>query len=198
MHKEATTRQHGSRGLICALILAFLPGCSTPIGTDKASSRQVYSQMEENALITGQPSASTVSLLRRLDLLPLATHQPDEAVRRLHEKALETNERDLLFALAEMSYVAAERIRRSVKSWDLRDERDYYLGRLFTRTCSSSAKDKRRDSARFDRRSRAACDFYNFGAGPCPYQPTEAPMRSFTWKTVGAGCRRERSICGWT
>ena len=90
--------------------------------------RQAYAQVEANALRTGKPSAATVAILHRYDLDRLAARQPDEAVRQLHQKALATGDRDLLFALAELSYVAGDHIRRSVKPWDPRDARDYYLG----------------------------------------------------------------------
>jgi hypothetical protein len=69
-----------------------------------------------------------VSLLHRFDLDRLALQHPDEAVRQLHQKALATGERAILFALAELSYVAGVHVNRSLKAWDPRDARDYYLG----------------------------------------------------------------------
>ena len=42
--------------------------------------------------------------------------------------ALKTGARIPLFALAELSYVAGDHIRHSIKPWDPRDPRDYYLG----------------------------------------------------------------------
>jgi hypothetical protein len=44
--------------------------------------------VEANALRTGKPSATTVSWWHRYDLDLLAARQPEEAVRQLHEKAL--------------------------------------------------------------------------------------------------------------
>jgi len=71
----------------------------------------------------------------------------------------------LLFALAELSYVAGEHIRGSLKPWDPRDARDYYLGSavyayLFLFEDGNSAK-----PGAFDRRFRNACDLYNYGLG---------------------------------
>ena len=109
-------------------LVLLLAGCAAPIGADRVTTRQAYAQVEANALRTGKPSAATVAILHRYDLDRLAAQQPDEAVRQLHQKALATGERDLLFALAELSYVAGDHIRRSVKPWDPRDARDYYLG----------------------------------------------------------------------
>jgi hypothetical protein len=56
--------------------------------------------VEANALNSGKPSAETVSLLHRYDLDRLAAGQPDEVARQLHQKALATGERNLLFARA--------------------------------------------------------------------------------------------------
>ena len=89
-------------------LLLLLAGCVAPIGADRVTTRQAYAQVEANALRTGKPSAATVAILHRYDLDRLAARQPDEAVRQLHQKALATGERDLLFALAELSYVAGD------------------------------------------------------------------------------------------
>ncbi len=147
------------------LATLWLAGCAAPVGTDRVTTRQAYAQVEANALSTGKPSAETAAILHRYNLDLLATRQPDEAVRQLHGKALETDERNLLFALAELSYVAGDQIRRSVKPWDPRDPRDYYLGSavyawlyLF-----GDSKDPKPDP--FDRRYRMACDFYNYSLG---------------------------------
>jgi len=122
-------------GLVVALAVLLLAGCVAPIGADHVTTRQAYAQMEANALRTGKPSAQTVAILHRYDLDRLAARQPDEAVRQLHHKALAIGDRDMLFALAEMSYVAGERIRHSVTPWDPRDARDYYLGSAVYPAC---------------------------------------------------------------
>jgi pimeloyl-ACP methyl ester carboxylesterase len=153
-------------GNISALLaMGLLVGCVAPIGADRVSTRQAYAQVEVNALRDGKPSAATVSIMHKYDLGRLASGQPDEAVQRLHQKALATGDRDLLFALAELSYVAGDHIRRSVKPWDRRDARDYYLGSavyawLFL---FDQGKDARPDF--LDPRLRQACDFYNYGLG---------------------------------
>lgn len=151
--------------LTITLLGLLLAGCKAPMGADRATPRQVYEQVEANALGAGRPSADTVSLLHRYDLDALAAAQPVEVVRRLHAKALATGERDLLFALAEVSYVAGEKLRHSVKPWERLDARDYYLGSavyaylyLF-----GEGGDSKPDA--FDRRFRIACDLYNYGLG---------------------------------
>jgi pimeloyl-ACP methyl ester carboxylesterase len=150
-------------GSVLAILL--LGGCVAPIGADRVSTKQAYAQVEANALGTGKPSATTVAMLHRYGLDRLAADQPGEAVRQLHQKAVATGERDMLFALAELSYAAGDRIRHEVKPWDSHDRRDYYLGAavyswlyLF-----GDAKDPKPDA--FDRRFRQACDLYNYSLG---------------------------------
>jgi pimeloyl-ACP methyl ester carboxylesterase len=147
--------------------LAALPftSCVAPISADRVGTQQAYSQVDENALRTGKPSANTVSILHRYDLDLLADHQPEKAVRQLHARALATGERDLLFALSELSYATGERIRRSVKPWDPNDARDYYLGSAVYAWLFLFGEGNDAPPSPFDRRFREACDFYNYSLG---------------------------------
>ncbi|MHC1767276.1 MAG: esterase/lipase family protein [Verrucomicrobiia bacterium] len=159
------TRWGTAASLALALSAGLLSGCVAPIGADRVSTAQAYAQVEANALRTGKPSAHTVAALHRYELDRLAERQPDEAVRQLHQQALVSGERDLLFALAEMSYVAAGQIRRSVKAWEPRDARDYYLGSAIYAWLFLFGDAKEAPPGAFDRRFREACDFYNYGLG---------------------------------
>lgn len=150
--------------LSVCLLMAFC-GCLSPMGVKQVSTREAYDQVDANALHTGKPSADTVSILHRFDLDALAEQEPDEAVRQLHEKARITGERDALFALAEMSHVAAVRISRSVKPWEKRDPRDFYLGAAVYSWLFLLGEGKEPPPGPFDRRYRVACDFYNYGLG---------------------------------
>jgi pimeloyl-ACP methyl ester carboxylesterase len=152
-------------GPFVALAASLLAGCVAPISADRVSTRQAYAQVEASALRTGKPSANTVSILHRYDLDLLAEAQPEEAVRQLHQKAVATGERDLLFALSELSFAAGERINRSVKPWDPRDARDYYLGSAIYAWLFLFDNGKDPLPSPFDRRFREACDFYNHSLG---------------------------------
>lgn len=151
--------------LITLALGLALTGCVAPIGADRVSTRQAYAQVDANALRTGKPSATTVAILHRYDLDRLASRQPDEAVRQLHQRALKTGERDLLFALAETCFVAGEHIRRSVKPGDPRDARDYYLGAAVYAWLFLFGEAQEPPPDPLDRRLREACDFYNYGLG---------------------------------
>ncbi|NJN05247.1 MAG: hypothetical protein HC814_00925 [Rhodobacteraceae bacterium] len=150
-------------GLALAAIL--IAGCASPIGADRVTTRQAYDQVDASALGTGKPSAKTKEVLHRYSLDQLVVRHPDEAVRQLHEKAVATGERDLLFALAEISYVAGDHIRRSVKPWDQRDARDYYLGSAVYAYLFLFGDGKDPKPSPYDRRFRGACDLYNYTLG---------------------------------
>lgn len=150
--------------VLLALALAA-GGCLAPIRADRVTTRQAYAQVEANALRTGKSSAETTSILHRLDLADLAEDHPDLAVQRLHPRAAATGERNLLFALAELSFTAAEHIRRSPKARDPRDARDYYLGSAVYAWLFLFGEANTPAPGAFDRRFRDACDFYNQGLG---------------------------------
>jgi len=161
----ASAASVGFAGLGLALAVVMLAGCAAPIGADRVTTGQAFAQIDANALRTGRPSPNTLAILHRYNLDRLAARQPDEAVRQLHQKALATGERNVLFALAEMSYVAGDQIRRSVKPWDPRDARDYYLGSAVYAWLFLFGKGEDAPPSAFDRRFREACDLYNYALG---------------------------------
>ncbi len=157
---------------IAPLILALV-GCTAPIGAKRSPTRAVYAQMEGSALSSGELSADTHSLLHRYDLDEVYERSPEEAVHQLHAKAVATGERDILFALAEVSFLAAEDIRRSVKPWDARDARDHYLGAAVYAYLFLFGNQDNHPPTGFDRRFRMGCDFYNYGLGLGLAKPKE-------------------------
>ncbi len=151
--------------LAAAVATVLCTSCTAPIGADRVTARQAYAQVDSNALRSGKPSADTVAILHRYDLDRLAVSHADEAVRQLHQRALATGERDLLFALSELSYVAGDQIKRSLKPWEPRDARDYYLGSAIYAWLFLFGEAKGASPTAFDRRFREACDLYNYGLG---------------------------------
>ena len=146
-------------------LVLLLAGCAAPIGAERVTTRQAYAQVEANALRNGKPSAPTGAILHRYDLDRLAARHPDEAVRQLHQKALATGDRDLLFALAELSYAAADQIRRSITPWDRRDARDFYLGSAVYAWLFLFGDGQEAPPGFLDPRLREAFDFYNYSLG---------------------------------
>lgn len=96
-------------GAWLALVLA---ACSTPVGVERAHPREVHRELTANALNSGQPSAPTRELLTRLDLLAAFDRDPDGTIATLHEGLAPAGDLDRLFALAELSFLAARDGRR--------------------------------------------------------------------------------------
>jgi len=149
----------------CGLALLLGTGCMAPIGARQAPQAVTYRQLHVNALDHREPTPHTRTILRRYDQQEVFERSPDEALRLIHQKAVASGDRDEIFALAELNYLMAERIRRSVKPWESRDARDYYLASaayayffLF-----GDALQPRPDG--FDLRFRLACGLYNNGLG---------------------------------
>ena len=152
------------RGALLVL-LAALAGCKAPIGADRVPTRAAYAQVEANALSAGRPSSSTESILHRYDVDAIFHEDPEKAVTELHFRAVANNERDLLYALAEVSFTAAEAVEKSVKPWDTRDARDYYLATAVYAWLFLFGEADTPTPSPFDRRFRSACDLYNHGLG---------------------------------
>ena len=142
-----------------------LSGCLNPIGADKTTPARAYRQTRDNAISHSKISAATVSVLHRFEQNGHFDSSPDATLQLIHQKAVDSHERNLLFALSELNYLAGERLRHNVKPWEPRDARDYYLASavyawffLFSDTAEPKLSP-------FDQRFRSASDFYNYGLG---------------------------------
>jgi pimeloyl-ACP methyl ester carboxylesterase len=156
--------------LSSALILALFAaaGCksvTTPIGVDPATPRIVYRQTHSNPVGHGQTSRETREILHRFEQTDDFGQTPDATLGFLRRKVVETRERGILFALAELSYLEGERVRHSVKPWEQRDARDYYLASAVYAWLFLLGDAAQPPPDAFDLRFRAACDIYNFGLG---------------------------------
>lgn len=146
---------------LLALVVWLLAGCTAPIGANRVPPRSSYAQSEANILRSGEFSAYTLVAVHRYGFGELAARHPDQAVRAIHQKAVASGERDLLFALAELSYAAGDEIRASLKPWEPRDARDFYLGSAVYAWLYLFGDSKQSPPGPFDRRFRDACDLYN-------------------------------------
>ena len=146
-------------------LLVLQNGCVDPIGAEKAPPHAVYRQVQGSAVDAGRASLPTQLVLQRYNLTESLAKAPDQALQRIHQKALETRERSLLFALSELSYLAAERLRHNVKPWETRDPRDYYLASAVYAWFFLFSDCADPPPGPFDNRFHAACDLYNFGLG---------------------------------
>jgi pimeloyl-ACP methyl ester carboxylesterase len=153
-----------------ALILALFAtaGCksiTTPIGVDPATPRTVYRQTHNNPVGYGGTSRETQAILHRFEQTEEFGETPDAALAFLHQKAVETRERGLLFALSELSYLEGERLQRSVKPWVGRNAQGYYLASAVYAWLFLLGDAAGPPPNAFDQRFGTACDLYNFGLG---------------------------------
>lgn len=101
-----------SRNKICTasalllLCLFLLCGCVTPIGVNAVSPRVSYNDAYANPLNAGVLSDQAKFVLNRHFLLDTYAGDPAAAIAALHDKALHDDRRDILYALAEASYLS--------------------------------------------------------------------------------------------
>jgi pimeloyl-ACP methyl ester carboxylesterase len=149
-----------------ALVVLGAVGCDTPIGADRTTSRQAYRQIHDNVVSHAVPSRDTRVVLHRFEQEEVFEKSPETTLRLLHEQAVLRKERGMLFALAELNYLAGERLRRNmVKPWDARDPRDFYLASAVYAWWFLFGDSPAPPPLSFDERFRTACDVYNRGLG---------------------------------
>jgi len=93
-----------------ALGLALLAsGCSNPVGVRQVDIQTAYSQHTVNALSAKEPSESSKMVLRRHGLLDRFEREPAAVLAELHSGLKPTGDEDQLFALADLSFLHADR-----------------------------------------------------------------------------------------
>jgi pimeloyl-ACP methyl ester carboxylesterase len=144
-------------------LVILASGCKAPIGADKAPPREVFQQVHGNALANDQMSAETRAILHRFNQDQPFEETPDATIRLLHQKAVATGDRGMLYALSELNYIEGERVRRDVQPWQPRDARDYYLASAVYAWFFIFNNATNQTPEAYDDRFRAACNFYNSG-----------------------------------
>jgi pimeloyl-ACP methyl ester carboxylesterase len=147
-------------------LLLLATGCTTAtMGANRAAPRVVFQQVHGNMLSSGEPSSETRAVLHRFDQEKQFKNAPDETLKLLHRKAVESGEHELLYALSELNFIEGERLRRTIKPWEPRDARDYYLASAVYAWFFLLGDANSQLPPGFDDRFRAACNFYNAGLG---------------------------------
>jgi pimeloyl-ACP methyl ester carboxylesterase len=148
--------------VLAILGLLFLAGCTVPIGANQTSVRMVYKHASANAL-SGDISVRSQLILQRYDLAEKFDDDPAEALKQLHEKARTDNRRDLLYALAELTYLYADQLDRSPKAWEPKKARDYFLAASIYAYLYILGPAREAAPTSFERGFRTVCDLYNAG-----------------------------------
>jgi len=145
------------------LCVTFVAGCATPIGVNVVSPRQSYQDAYANPLNAGVLSDQAKSVLYRYDLLKKFDKEPAATLTELQQKALHDDRGDILYTLAEGSYLYGSQL---VDSYQVEEQKlapDYFLLSALYSWYFVSGERASQSLSIFDHRSRNAVDMYNFG-----------------------------------
>jgi pimeloyl-ACP methyl ester carboxylesterase len=160
-----------------------LSGCATPIGVNAVSPRDSYNDAYANPLNAGVLSDQAKFVLNRHFLLDRYVSDPAAAIAALHDKALHDGRRDILYALAEASYLYGSKLAKESelppnreadeqKVWPYGSRlaveqkklsTDYFLMAAIYAYNFALEESKGQLLSRFDTRARNAVDIYNYG-----------------------------------
>jgi len=146
--------------LIC---LAFLSGCATPVGVNRVSPQEAYQDAYANPLSAGRLSDQARYVLNRYGLLQGFDSEPAKTIALLHEKALRDDRGDILYTLAEASYLYGSQLVGSYDEQERKLAADYFLLSALYSFYFVNVERSRQRLNIFDHRARAAVDMYNFG-----------------------------------
>jgi pimeloyl-ACP methyl ester carboxylesterase len=144
------------------MLLLLMAGCATPIGTRDVGLQMTYKEINVTALSEDTYSDASANVLHRFFLVDLFKKEPDKAIEILHQKACEDERYDILYALAELTYLTANNIRKSSSVSGIERSRPYYLASaVYAYFYLLGERDDALPRNPYDRRYRVACDLYN-------------------------------------
>lgn len=131
--------------------LAIVAGCATsPIGVKRMNPDKVSRALTANALTENVPSIDSTNVLHRRGLYAEFQKKPATTLARLHRIALAEDDNDTWFALAELSFLYADRTR---------DRRYSVMAAIYAWSYLFGGE----PPDPFDPRLRVASDLYNRG-----------------------------------
>jgi pimeloyl-ACP methyl ester carboxylesterase len=149
--------------VVLLVSMLLLNGCATPVGVSLVTPREAYQDTHANPLSAGVASDQAKYVLNRYGLLEKFGKDPAAVITELHEKALHDDRRDILYALAEVSYLYAGQLANSSHLEDQGLAPDYFLLSAIYAYFFVLEERPEPHPTVFDRRSRNALDLYNFG-----------------------------------
>ncbi len=121
MVRRVSGRSCGPWFLITVLAVS---GCTTiPVGVKRADPRTVQRHLTASALSGPVPSMPSTVALNRLNLADSFDDDPEKALADLRSLALATKENKLYYALAELSFLHAEKTKNARGIWPRRSTR---------------------------------------------------------------------------
>ena len=130
-----------------------ISGCATPVGVHHLTPEQGYQSLTVNVLSGGSLSAETTQILNRFGLTEEFKDNPEEVIATLHKGLPTANEKDRVFALAELSFLHASK----------GGSKSYYLAAAIYAYDFLFPEEKASAFDPFDPRVRIAAELYNQG-----------------------------------
>lgn len=143
------------------ILLVFLAGCTTPIGTREMGVRRTYQQINVTAIKEDTYSDASANVLQRFFLEDRFKKDPDKVIELLHKKACEDERRDLLYALSELTYLTANNVRKGLRPAAMERAKSHYLASAVYAYFFLLGEQGKGPLSPYDRRFRVACDLYN-------------------------------------
>ncbi len=150
---------------VCLILIAVscivLWGCGTKIGTKQVGFESAYNTINKNALQGKGFSTTSRKVLLRYNLESSYKETPKETLDLLLDKTRDDNRRDLLFAMAELSYhTAGGPVEDSTAGFEI-ESRQYYLNAAVFAYFYLFEPQRDVPVDPYDRNFRWACDIYN-------------------------------------
>jgi pimeloyl-ACP methyl ester carboxylesterase len=136
-----------------AIISLFASACATPVGVKHVDEETAYRTLDASILSSGEPSAYSTQLLESKALVRRYRNDPEAVLAELYSGLGKPDERDRLFALAELSFAHAE----------AKDDRPYYLSSAVFAYAFLFPQNPTDAPRAYDPRLRLAVDLYNQG-----------------------------------
>ena len=171
---NTTQTSHLSFYPISLLLIVLLSGCAPPIGISKVTPVESYQIATTTPLSqVGTLSNKAKSVLHRYNLLEVYDSNAQQALLDLHKIALTDDRRDVLFALAEISYAYGESLSPdNSEGVSGQNARDVYLQSAVYAYLYLLGDSKDPAPSPYDSRFREACEIYNRALG-LAFQQTE-------------------------
>ena len=174
---------------LLVLLILIVSGCTGAIGTKNVGYRKAYEQINTNALLNKQYSATSKNVLQRYNMGGFFREDPLQCLNELQKKIRTDNRRDLIFALAELNYFTARHTLRYLDDTPRPESRQYYLNAAIYAYFYLFDKTRNKPADPFDRRFRLACDIYNISVALAMSNPEgdlvlEAGTRRLPFGTI--------------
>jgi pimeloyl-ACP methyl ester carboxylesterase len=141
------------RAIALAIITLLASGCASPVGVSRLNEQAAHRQINSNVLSANKPSAYSTQILERTALSHRYQKEPEAVLAELNSGLGKADERDRLFALAELSFTYAEKSQKQ----------SYFLASAAYAYAFLFPADQAGAPGQYDPRLRLATDLYNRG-----------------------------------